>query len=41
MEQRRKNLLKLGRWRWNSGELADGDPIYPSNVQEREQQQRR
>jgi hypothetical protein len=31
-EQRRKNLPKLGRRRWNSGELADRDPISPSNV---------
>jgi hypothetical protein len=34
-EQRRKNLPKLGRRRWNSGELADRDPISPSNVRER------
>jgi hypothetical protein len=34
-EQRRKNLPKLGRQRSNSGELADRDPIFPSNVWER------
>jgi hypothetical protein len=34
-EQRRKNLPKLGRQRWNSSELADRDPISPSNVRER------
>jgi hypothetical protein len=34
-EQRRKSLPKLGRRRWSSGELADRDPISPSNVQER------
>jgi hypothetical protein len=39
-EQRKRSLPKLGRRRWNGGELADGDPISPSNVWEREQQQR-
>jgi hypothetical protein len=34
-EQRRKNSPKLGRRRWNNGELADRDPISPSNVRER------
>jgi hypothetical protein len=40
-EQRwKKDLPKLGRRRWNSGsELADRDPISPSNVWERAQQQ--
>jgi hypothetical protein len=34
-EQRRKNLPKLGRRRWNGGEHADRDPISPGNVRER------
>jgi hypothetical protein len=39
-EQIKKSLPKLGWRRWNGGgELADGDPISPSNVWERAQQQ--
>jgi hypothetical protein len=41
-EQRKRSLPKIGRRRWNSGgELAGGDPISPSNVWERAQQQQR
>jgi hypothetical protein len=34
-EQRRKNLPKLMRRRWNGGDCAGGDPISPGNVRER------
>jgi hypothetical protein len=34
-QRRKKNLPKLVRQRWNSGERVDGDPISPSNVRER------
>jgi hypothetical protein len=33
--RRKKNSPELGRRRWSNGELADGDPISPSNVRER------
>jgi hypothetical protein len=35
-EQRRgKNSPELARWRWSDNEFADGDPISPSSVRER------
>jgi hypothetical protein len=30
--RREKNSPELVRQRWSDGELADGDPISPSNV---------
>jgi hypothetical protein len=33
--RREKNSSELVRWRWSDGKLADGDPISPSNVWER------
>jgi hypothetical protein len=34
-QRRKKNSPKLVRRRWSDGELADEDPISPSNVRER------